>query len=248
VSTPEKLKVNYWMISTILLVLIVFLEFFFFNKDFLLSQLYNNRSINNETGSSKSTPSLSGDNLEWRTVTSERARLSFKYPSTWPLDFESEEELKKEQSFYGENSPDYYLYPIEFIDFTEKWYRNAGGERYGFISVGKQRNVTTLDDYVKFIDNPEEVLEDLVKGVPIKYKNPRPKIKYSVIGGEVAVTEYPQGDFARLDSPNDDLNFIVVKNGLIYRFSALKSDRFTQNEEQNTKIFRDIISSVKFLD
>lgn len=239
--SPTRSRVNYWMISTIVLLFVVLLELFLLNKEKLLSgpkciQLTNN--IN----SSKKTSFFDDENLEWKTITSERAKFSFKYPSTWPIDFESEEELKIDQSYYDENSPDD-MYDIENVDFTEKWYRNAGGERYGFIAVRKQKGITTLDDYVKYIDKETEIW---AKGVTTKI--PRPKIKYSVIGGDVAVTEYPQDAFARLDSPNVDLNFIVVRNGLIYRFAAFKSDRFMQNEEQSSKVFREIISSVKFLD
>lgn len=241
-TSLAKSKVNYWAISTIVLLFVAFLELFLFNKETILSRLNNDQLINSKTGSAGNTTSVSVNKLEWKTITSERAKFSFKYPTIWPIDFEPEEALKDDNSNYDENDADDKFY-VENIDFTEKWYRSAGGERYGFIAVWKQKGIDTLDNYVKYIDKETEIW---AQGVTTKI--PRPKINYSVIGGEVAVTEYPQGSFAHLESPNFDLDFIVARNGLIYRFAALKSDRFVQNEEQNSKIFLEIISSVKFMD
>lgn len=246
-SYPVKPRVNYWKLSTFFLISVALLEFLYFNKGTILFRI-NNNGLVNKIGLSKNREPLPSDKTEWKTIISERAKFSFKYPASWPIDFESDEDLKLDNLEYDENNTDQKKdyknrFKIEGIDFTEKWYRNAGGERYGFISVWKQTGINTLDDYIKYVDKESEVWS---KGAMIKI--PRPKIGYSVISNEVTITEHIQANLARLDSPNDDLDFIIVKNGLIYRFAALESDRFMQNETENSKIFRGIISSIKFSD
>lgn len=183
-------------------------------------------------------------NKGWKTVISERGKFSFDYPTDWPISFISDEDLQSDNENHA-LAPDEPMkrVDIESIDFNEEWERNAGGKRYGIILVWKQPGIETLDDYVKSVDKEFELFS---KGrtIPI----PRPKIRYSVIGGEVAVTEIAQGDFATPWSISEVNNYVVVHNGLIYRIYASGNDRFKIDLDNNLAKFNHIISTFKFTD
>ncbi len=172
----------------------------------------------------------------WKVIKSERANLSFEYPTEWPIDFEPEEELKRDHHSYDpKDVNDQFI--VEGISFSPKWYRNAGGEQYGFIIVWKQKDIQTLGDYVRYIDQEKTIMYR---------KIPRPKLEYVTIGGIPGVVETPRGNMAFLDSSDPSLRITTVKNGLVYLFGVTKSDNFMKDEKKNTEIYKKIISTVKF--
>lgn len=178
----------------------------------------------------------------WIRVDSERVPLSFLYPVDSPLAFAENGDLEQNnQSFDSESTESSRDdFDLESIEFHKDWYRNAGGERLGRIDVYKQNGVQDLDDYIKYIDKETE-FEARGQKVVI----PRPKILYSIVGGEVAITVVPatRGTF---DNTHKKFDYIVVKDGLIYSIGANKSETFMKNEQRNEEIFQEIISSIKF--
>lgn len=242
----KKTKINYWIILSISLLFISLMEFFLLNKEIFI-KLTRKSNRNDNKNILIVTSDATIKNIEWKTITSERAKFSFKYPSSWPITFLSEEKLQDDNRAYDETNidpmEDYKnILKIEAIDFSEK-FENGNLDKYGSIFVQKQTRINSLDDYIKYYD-----VESKVWGKGQTAVIPRPKIKYSVIAGEVAATFFTQDGFlADLSSTNTDLEYRIFKNGLIYYFAASKSDRFIQNEELNIQIFKNIIESVKFL-
>ncbi len=210
--------------------------------------LSNSPAFASDPSSSQSTYINISDPIEinkitWRKIESERVSLSFNYPSVWPIAFESDEDLKRDQDFYNRTLsvvPDQ-PYPLESIAFTNEWIGNAGEDSLGWFIVTRQKGIETIDDYVKSVDNESEIY---IKGRNVTI--PRPKIVYSKVGGETAISVIDQSGLANL-SPTDSANdFIVIKNGLIYRLFATPSFKARINAEINAKLFKEIIASIQF--
>lgn len=181
--------------------------------------------------------------ITWRKIESKRVSLSFNFPSVWPIAIESDEDLKMDQDFYNKTLsavPDQ-PYPLEWIGFTNEFIRNAGEDSLGWFIVQRQRGIETIDDYVKSVDKESELY---VKGRNVTI--PRPKIIYSKVGGETAVSVIDQSGLASLDSVDSTNDFIVVKNGLIYHLFYTPSFKARINNGVNALLFKDIITSVHF--
>lgn len=177
---------------------------------------------------------------QWVEMKSKRVPLTFEYPSAWPITFEPDNQFIIDNQFFDWKNVGEHL-DEENIDFDREWNRSAGGNRLGYIAVFRQAGIQTLADYVKYVDVPSELYS---KGTVVKI--PRPKIVYSKVGTEDAVTVVDTSGGAFLDSPNVNLNFIVVKEGLIYQIAATKSDVFMQDEEKNTALFKQMLATMRF--
>lgn len=208
-----------------------------------------NRFYNDKPLIPTPTVSLLTNNVEWKIITSDKAKFSFKYPSSWPIAFEPEEQLDQDNLEYDETNNDLTqirknIFKVEGIDFAQKWERGMSNNEYGYIYVEKQTGINSLDDYIKYYDTESEIWG---KGQTAKI--PRPIIKYSVIAGEVAVSFYNQDiNLANWSSAATELEYRIFKNGLMYYFVPSRSDLFMQNKDINAQIFREIVDSVKFQD
>lgn len=183
---------------------------------------------------------VANKNLRWKLIESKRAAFSFKYPTSWPINIDSDEKLNQSRFFYKENEP-FSKYDVEAIEFAEECKTDCALASYGYINVWKENGINTLDDYLQKYAKESRVFS---KGGwrPV----PRPNIKYSTIGGEVAITLNPQDTSISLNSPEFESDYCVVKNGLIYRFQRSHSTLFEKDKELNTGIFNEILASVKF--
>lgn len=179
---------------------------------------------------------------------SARAKLSFQYPYSWPMAVIPEERLKSDNLYrikmkakgISQDAP----ITIENIDFQEEWIPNAGAPRYGWIDVKKIEGVNSLDDYIKLINKEAEIYcPRNSKGVCII---PAPEIKDTTIGGERAIS---LKDDEMIPSLSRNLaEFVVVKNGWVYRFAADYNQRFWEDKDANWAKFQKIIESIRFTD
>lgn len=170
----------------------------------------------------------------WITFTSKRAKFSLKHPISWPITPASDKQLDENNYFAIDGFQD-----VENIDFQEEWVRNAGGPRLGFISVTKEKNINTLDDYIKTI-NIELPLYS--KGTTVMI--PPPKIEYLTIGGIEAISVSDVSGFGNLSPSVYD--YRLVFNGFVYRFSTTASSRYLENKDKNNEIFQKMMSTVTF--
>lgn len=184
------------------------------------------------------------------TFVSKRANFSFKHPNWWPVAQEPDEELKIDNDIVERysNDPSITLGDeekfkrIEDIDFEEKWIRNAGGPRLGFIFV-RETQYKSLKDYVSELSK-EKVVDVYTKGQTKKVTFKPPKIEYLKIGGEDAISTTYKDDLATFSRSIAD--YQLIRNGWLYRFVTVDSSRFLEDKEKNSKTFQQIISSVKF--
>lgn len=171
----------------------------------------------------------------WKTFTSHRVDLSFKYPNNWPVSLASDSELQGSNILTPEDELE-----LENIDFQEIWNRAAGGPRLGWISVRKLKDINNLDEYIKEI-NKEKVIE----APSAKFTVPTPEISFLKIGDERAILVKDKSTAASFT--RNLLDYRVVKDGLLYRFVASASDRFLEDKEKKLEIFQKIISTVRFI-
>ncbi|MFA9289359.1 MAG: hypothetical protein ACEQSA_05800 [Weeksellaceae bacterium] len=170
------------------------------------------------------------------TYTSSKAHFSFQYPASWPFSVATDEEIKGSNVFaepgYGK---------IESIDFNEQWERSATDARLGLIEVSKNKDIQTLEDYIKAIDKETEI------GYPggETVMMPAPKIEEVTIGGVPGVKITAQDSGAATLSPVGG-SYVVVKDGLVYAFSSVQGETFNKNKEQNTIYFQQLLDSVLF--
>lgn len=181
----------------------------------------------------------------WVTYTSKNAKFSFNHPLNWPvtrspfLEYKDKNRIKPFSSSEGN---------IEDLVFNEEWYPNAGGPKLGFVKVEKIPGINSLNDYLK----KEELLEDrwvdmFIKGAVQKVFLPAPKLEYLKINGIDAVKiTLKQGGLARFSVTTAD--YRLFRDGFIYKFATIDSQRFIENKEKNAEIFNKIISSIQFID
>lgn len=175
------------------------------------------------------------------TFTSKRARFSFEHPNWWPVTPASDEQLKQNNLTYK----NYKEVPkdnieIESLDFDKEWNRAAGGSRLGFMNVIKIKGVTNLEDYIRTIDK-----ETVVDAPGTYFKVPAPKIDRITVAGEPAISVNEVSSISTFTSNASDI--VIVKDGLVYRFVLGEGSGFTEYQDKKSQTFRDIISSVKFL-
>lgn len=166
------------------------------------------------------------------TFVSKRANFSFKHPNWWPV---SVVDFEREKKVY---LADYDQNYIEMVDFEEEFSFQAGGPSLGFITVEKSK-YKNLKEYVDKLNKEQTIY---MKGKTIKLKPPR--IEYLKIAGEDAINITDTNNFATFSSNTIDYN--LIRNGWLYRFVTVDSSRFLENQEENSKAFQKIISSVKF--
>lgn len=183
------------------------------------------------------------------TYTSTRAEFSFKYPNSWPISIIPEERLKSDNEYVVEMKNKGVFkdasITIDNIDFQEEWIPNAGGPRYGWINVSKEDGISSLDDYIQLITkNTNKEVDLFIKGGSRKGIIPAPEITYTTIGGVRAISVKDKVGSA---FSNNLAEYVVVKNGFVYRFAAVDSSRFLENKDANWTKFQKIIESVKFI-
>ncbi len=162
----------------------------------------------------------------WTTYNSKNAKFSFKHPLSWPISWDPYLEYKDKNRITPFSKSEVIAEYVKFSHVFED-------QGFGFILVQNQDGINTLDDYIKSIYHETEVF---VKGRTVKI--PVPVITPLTIGGEKAITVGNKSGLGTLSPTSGE--YIIVKNGLVYRFVA------TVDNEKDSKIFQEIINSVKF--
>jgi len=173
----------------------------------------------------------------WKTYTSKRANFLFQYPSSWPIAAATDGQLKESNILQEKDYGD-----IESINFEKEWSRSAGGPSLGYIIVQKIKGMNTLDDYTETIDK-ETVLEGTAKG---RVVIPAPEITNTSIGGEPAISI---NDKVKPQFSAHDYEYIVVKDGLVYKIALILNPAYIAEESRASYIeeFNKILSTFKFL-
>jgi hypothetical protein len=183
-------------------------------------------------------------NNTWVTSTSQRAKFSFKHPINWPVSYASDEQLKQNNIDLIDGKLVQTDNEIENIDFEEKWIRNAGGPRLGYIIVEKT-NYKNLEEYIDDVSK-EKVVEMFVRGKNEKVTFKPPKIEYLKIGGVDAIGLTDTNNFATFSSAATD--YRLIRNGWLYTFTTINNPRVFENEKGNTEVFQQILQSLRFFD
>ncbi len=146
--------------------------------------------------------------------------FSFRYPKDYPISFKSGSE--------------------EWVNFSEVFYPNAGGERLGSVTVGEEAEFKNIKEY----GNKE--LSDFEK-LPERYKGTPPQIEYLDIGGEEAVRIFRNQQPASFDPPSD--KYVIIRNGKIYKISFDYNDYYHKLPVEYYNNAKEVIlSTFSFID
>ena len=164
------------------------------------------------------------------TFQSNKVPLQFQYPSSWPLIYD-EIPVK-----FGKS-----INSLEALSFGKKD-SNGLSQSYGYIEVYTQEKINNLDDYIKYVENSRY---EYVKGKNVLL--PKPKISYSSIGGELAATIYDPSSLEQLAAGEENLDFIVVRGGLIYHFVKLFRYEESTSAPTSSELFKQMLKTVQFV-
>lgn len=138
--------------------------------------------------------------LRSKQYTAPSGEFSFRYPDTYPLSAKNSSELM--ESYNGNFGTEFW------IDFSAKFYPNAGGERLGSIRVKAK--------------NPYKNINELISAEPI-YKT-SPSIEKIQIGGKDAVCEEFTTQLGSFDPPS--YNCSIISKGKLYWLSFDYNDYY----------------------
>jgi len=121
-------------------------------------------------------------------------KFTFRYPNDYPVTFKTGDELKNE---YGSDFDS-----LEWINFSNEFYPNAGGDRLGSIILEKNSTYKDIKEYTsKELSNSEI----------------SPKIEYVKIGGKDAVCSSLKEQPHSFNLPSE--NCFVIYKGVLYLIS-----------------------------
>ena len=135
--------------------------------------------------------------------------FTFRYPKDYPISFKSGSDMVNQYHFDDEY--------VEWVNFSEEWYPNAGGERLGDVIVSKKTDFNNIKEY------GDKRLSDF-NSLPERYKGTPPKIEYMKVGGidaaRISLAQQPSS----FDPPSD--NYVIIHNGHLYTISFDYNDYY----------------------
>jgi hypothetical protein len=140
--------------------------------------------------------------------TSVNNKFSFRYLKDYPLTFASEDNLNK-SGWNGKFA--------EWVNFSNEFYPNAGGDRLGSIIVEKNASYQSINQFGDEILNNFNKKPERLKGTP-------PKTEYLKIGGENAVRIVTSQQPSSFSQPSDD--YVMVRNRELYRIGFDYNDYY----------------------
>jgi len=132
--------------------------------------------------------------LQSKKYVSSNGKFIFRYPADYPITFKTGDQLISE--YHYDDKFD------EWVNFSNEFYPNAGGERLGSIIVTKHTPYNDIREYVSKELNNYEV---------------SPKFNYVNIGGKNAVCFSLKQQPHSFTTPS--YNCYIVDNTLLYRIS-----------------------------
>jgi len=190
-SSINKAKLNHWFILVPVIILVGVLGLLY--KEMYLNCITKDFSMCIQ---SKKYNSASGEFI-------------FRYPKDYPISFKSGSDMVSQYNF-----DDKY---VEWVNFSEEWYPNAGGERLGDVIVNKKTDFNSVKEY------GDKELSDF-NSLPKQYKGTSPKIEYLKIGGEDAARISLAQQPSSFSPPSD--NYIIIHNGHLYTISFDYNDYY----------------------
>lgn len=147
--------------------------------------------------------------LQSKKYNSVSGEFIFRYPKDYPMSFKSGSEMVNQYNFDDEY--------VEWVNFSEEWYPNAGGERLGDVIVKKKTDFNSVKEY------GDKRLSDF-NSLPEQYKGTPPKIEYIKVGGEDAARISLEQQPSSFNPPSD--NYVIIHNGHLYTISFDYNDYY----------------------
>jgi len=157
---------------------------------------------------------------------SETGKFTFRYPNDYPISLKTGSELINQYNF-----DDTY---VEWVNFSNEFYPNAGGDRLGSVVVEKNSPYQSVNQY------GEKTISDFNK-LPERYKGTPPKIEYLKIGGENAVRITTSQQPSSFNPPSDD--YVLIHNGELYRIGFDYNDYYHKSSIEYYEKGKEIILS-----
>lgn len=136
-------------------------------------------------------------------------KFTFRYSKDYPITFKTGNEMVSQYRF-----DDKY---VEWVNFSNEFYPNAGGDRLGSVIVEKNFSYQNVNQF------GDKTLSDFNK-LPKQYKGTQPKIEYLKVGGENTVRIATSQQPSSFSPPSDE--YILVHKGESYRISFDYNDYY----------------------
>lgn len=161
-----------------------------------------------------------------KAYTSASNKFMFRYPNDYPVTFKTGSQMVSEYNF-----DDKY---IEWVNFSNEFYPNAGGDRLGSVIVEKNSPYKSVEDYGNKITDDFNKLPEKLKGTP-------PHIEYVMVGGEKAVRVTTAQQPSSFTPPSDD--YVVIHDGAVYNISFDYNDYYHKLPVQHYQQGKELILS-----
>lgn len=158
--------------------------------------------------------------------TSPDGSFTFRYLNDYPLTAKSGKELEKEYGF--DDNYD------KWINFSNEFYPNAGGDRLGSVIIDKNSPYENVEEYGKKILNDHNKL-------PEEFKETPPNVEYIKIGGKKAVRITTAEQSSSFNPTSDE--YILIHDGKLYNISFYYNDYYHKLPIQHYQRGKELILS-----